>query len=77
MRDVMHVAAGANTPLINVDKQKEIAFAANQLTVGEAVRAVSAVRTAQTQLKRNANSRLVIEVLMLEIPHIKASQSSS
>ena len=77
LRDVMHVAAGANTPLINVDKQKEIAFAANQLTVGEAVRAVSAVRTAQTQLKRNANSRLVIEVLMLEIPHIKASQSSS
>ncbi|MCH2538753.1 MAG: hypothetical protein MK000_00170 [Anaerolineales bacterium] len=75
-RDVMHVAADANTPLINIDKQTEIAFAANQLTAGGAARAVSAVRTAQTQLKRNANSRLVIEVLMLEIPHIKVSHNS-
>lgn len=75
-RDVMHIAADANTPLINVDKHTEVTIAANQLTAGEAARAVTAVHTAQAQLKRNANPRLVLEVLMLEIPRIKVSQSS-
>ena len=70
-RDVMHIAAGTSTSLINIDQSEEVRFVANQLSSGEAARAVASVCTAQAHLTRNANPRLVLEILMLDIPRIK------
>ena len=69
-RDVMHVASGAPTPLTNADRRADVLLAANSLTTPEAARAVASVRAAQARLKRNANARMVLEVLLLDLPRI-------
>lgn len=66
----MHVAAGASTALTNADRSADIRFAADQLTAADAARAVASVRAAQARLERNANARLALEVLLLDLPHI-------
>ena len=69
-RDVMHVAAGANTSITNADRHEDVVLVADSLTVREAARAVSSVRTAQTSMVHNANARMVLEVLLLDLPRI-------
>ncbi|MDP6793336.1 MAG: DNA polymerase III subunit [Anaerolineales bacterium] len=69
-RDVMHVAAGASTSLTNADRSADVHFAAKQLTAGEASRAVASVRAAQVCLEHNANARLALEVLLIDLPRI-------
>ncbi len=69
-RDVMHMAASASTALTNADRSADLSVAAEQLTASEAARAVASVRAAQARLERNANARLALEVLLLDLPHI-------
>ena len=72
-RDVMHVAAGAKTSITNADRSAEVHFAADQLTAADAARAIVSVRAAQSHLQSNANPRLVLEVLLLDLPRISIS----
>ena len=66
----MHVAAGASTLLTNADHGADLYLAAERLTAAEAASAVASVRKAQAHLERNANARLTLEVLLLDLPRI-------
>ena len=67
-RDVMLRVAGAETPLINVDRNMEIEFLAGRLDLPTARRVVSDLESALEKMERNVNSRLLAEVLLLDWP---------
>jgi DNA polymerase-3 subunit delta' len=67
-RDVMLRAAQAETSLVNVDRNMEIEFLAGRLSLAAARRAVVALEKALAQMERNVNSRLLLEVLLLDLP---------
>ncbi|MBI5824109.1 MAG: DNA polymerase III subunit delta' [Chloroflexi bacterium] len=68
-RDVMLRVAGAETPLINVDRNMEIEFLAGRLDLSTARRVVSDLESALEKMDRNVNSRLLAEVLLMDWPH--------
>jgi DNA polymerase-3 subunit delta' len=69
-RDVMLVAGGARDPLpiTNIDRENRIREAADRYGLGTAGAAVRAIRETLWQLSCNANARLAVEVLMLDMP---------
>ncbi|OQY25041.1 MAG: DNA polymerase III subunit delta' [Anaerolineaceae bacterium 4572_32.2] len=67
-RDVMLAAAGADAPLTNVDRQDALRDHARRFGVERSWAVVKALRSAADRLKRNANARLTLEVLMLDLP---------
>jgi DNA polymerase-3 subunit delta' len=71
-RDVMLRVAQANTPLVNVDRNMEIEFVAGRLDLSAARRVVSDHESALEKLDRNVNSRLLAEVLLMDLPKMGA-----
>jgi DNA polymerase-3 subunit delta' len=69
-RDVMLRVAGAETPLINVDRNMEIEFLAGRLDLSTARRVVSDLESALEKMDKNVNSRLLAEVLLLDWPKV-------
>ena len=69
-RDVLLRASGANAPLTNLDRGEEIEALAGRLGLQSARQAILAVERTLDLLNVNANSRLVVEVLMLDLPHV-------
>lgn len=69
-RDVMLRVAGAETPLINVDRNMEIEFLAGRLDLSTARRVVSELENALEKMDRNVNSRLLAEVLLMDWPKV-------
>ncbi len=69
-RDVMLRVAGAETPLINVDRNMEIEFLAGRLDLSTARRVVSDLENTLEKMDRNVNSRLLAEVLLLDWPKV-------
>ncbi len=69
-RDVMLTAAGASTPITNLDMKAEIHALAQILDLTQAQNLVSFHEKSQQRLQRYVNARLTLEVLMLELPHI-------
>ena len=69
-RDVMLRVAGAETPLINIDRNMEIELLAGRLTLSTARRVVSDLENALEKMDRNVNSRLLAEVLLMDWPHL-------
>lgn len=67
-RDVLLRVAGAETPLINVDRNMEIEFLAGRLDLATARRVVADLENALEKMERNVNSRLLAEVLLLDWP---------
>ena len=67
-RDVMLVAAETDAPLINVDRESALRDYAHRFGVERSAAVVEALRSAAERLKRNANPRLTLEVLMLDLP---------
>ncbi len=67
-RDVVLVAAGADTPLTHVDRRSTLLDHANRFGLKQSAAVVKALRSATDRLRRNANPRLTIEVLMLDLP---------
>ncbi|MBN1314284.1 MAG: DNA polymerase III subunit delta' [Anaerolineales bacterium] len=69
-RDVM-LAAGTNNnqnSLVNVDRVHAIQAAAEHFGLQVALQAVSAILQTLDHINRNVNTRLAIEVLMLDLP---------
>jgi DNA polymerase-3 subunit delta' len=67
-RDLLLAAAGAEATLTNVDRVGELHHYARRFgapAIGDTVRAI---RLTMSRLKRNANIRLALEVLMLDLP---------
>lgn len=68
-RDVLLLAARVpGTSLVNVDRRAGLRQAATQFGVAQSAASVAALRNAAERLKRNANRRLTLEVLMLDLP---------
>jgi len=67
-RDVLLLAAEADAPLTNVDRQSALRDHARRFGVERSAAVVEALRSAADRLKRNANARLTLEVLMLDLP---------
>jgi DNA polymerase-3 subunit delta' len=68
-RDVMLRVVGAETPLVNIDRNMEIEFLAGRLNLSTARRVVGDLESALEKMDKNVNSRLLAEVLLLDWPH--------
>lgn len=69
-RDVMLRVAEAETPLINIDHNMEIEFLAGRLDLSSARKVVSNLESTLEKMDRNVNSRLLAEVLLLDLPKV-------
>ncbi len=69
-RDVTLIASGGDVSLVNVDRLSALQALAGRVGAGEAGAALEAVCRASEQLARNANTRLVVEVLLMDMPTV-------
>ncbi|MGD1994887.1 MAG: DNA polymerase III subunit delta', partial [Anaerolineae bacterium] len=67
-RDVLLVASEAEAAVTNVDRREQLEEYARRFGVEASAGAVKALRAAAKKLDRNANTRLTLEVLMLDLP---------
>jgi DNA polymerase-3 subunit delta' len=67
-RDVMLRVAQAETPLVNIDRNMEIEFLAGRLDLSSARRVVNDLESALEKMDKNVNTRLLAEVLLLDLP---------
>ena len=70
-RDVMILAAETTAPLTNPDREAELRTIAGQVSVETARRAVRSIEQTRDRIERNANTRLVLETLMLDLPRLR------
>jgi DNA polymerase III subunit delta' len=69
-RDVMLRSAKAETPLVNVDRNMEIEDLAGRVNLSIARTVVSGLEDVLEKMERNVNSRLLAEVLLLDLPKV-------
>ncbi|MGZ9163669.1 MAG: DNA polymerase III subunit delta' [Anaerolineales bacterium] len=69
-RDVMLRAAQAETPLVNMDRNVEIEDLAGRLDLSAARRVVNGLEDVLEKMERNVNSRLLAEVMLLDLPKV-------
>ena len=69
-RDVMLRTVQASTPLVNVDRNVEIEGLAGQLDLSSARKVVINLETALEQMEKSVNPRLLVEVLLLDLPKV-------
>jgi len=69
-RDVLLRVAGAETPLINIDRNMEIEFLAGRLDLSAARRVVSDHEAMLEKMERNVNTRLLAEILLMDLPKV-------
>jgi DNA polymerase-3 subunit delta' len=67
-RDVLLCAAQAAVPLSNLDHMEEIQTLAGKLDLATIHRMVSGLESTLSQLDKNVNARLALEVLLLDLP---------
>jgi DNA polymerase-3 subunit delta' len=67
-RDVLLVASEAKASLTNVDRKDEMRDRARRFGVETSAGVVKALRSAVQKLRQNANARLTLDVLMLDLP---------
>ena len=67
-RDVLLLAAEADALLTNADRQSTLRDHARRFGVERSGDMIETLRSTSDRLKRNANARLTLEVLMLDLP---------
>ena len=67
-RDVMLRTAQAESPLVNVDRNVEIEDLASRMDLSASRRVVSGLENVLEKMDRNVNSRMLAEVLLLDMP---------
>lgn len=67
-RDVLLIASEAQAPLTNVDYRSRLRDHAQRFGMERSAAVVKALRGTVDKLQRNANVRLTLEVLMLDLP---------
>ncbi len=70
-RDVLLATSGSTAELVNLDRSDEIRALAQRVDVMQATAAAEACGRALWQLDHNATARLVMEVLLLDLPIVK------
>lgn len=71
-RDVMLLASGSSATIMNLDRMDVLRDQAARLGVASAKNAASGIAQALWQLDHNANARLALEVLLLDLPRTVA-----
>jgi DNA polymerase III subunit delta' len=69
-RDMLHLRAGSQAPLVNPDWQNELKHLSAQLDITEINEQAMALEKAIGQLETNQNPRLLTEVLLLNWPRV-------
>jgi DNA polymerase-3 subunit delta' len=69
-RDIMLRTAQAETSLVNVDRNVEIENLAGKLDLSVTRRVVRGLEDVLEKMERNVNSRLLVEVLLLDLPRV-------
>ncbi len=69
-RDVMLRTAQAETPLVNVDRNVEIEDIAHRMDLSSARCVVNELESTLEKMERNVNSKLLAEVLLLDLPNL-------
>ncbi len=69
-RDVMLRTAQAETPLVNIDRNIEIEDIAHRMDLSSARLVVNGLEGTLEKMERNVNSRLLAEVLLLDLPSL-------
>jgi len=72
-RDVLLVRTGCVDSITNVDRRTELDACASSLDNNGVLKGVKAIRLAMERLSANANLRLCLETLMLEVPQLGGS----
>ncbi|MEE8419502.1 MAG: DNA polymerase III subunit delta' C-terminal domain-containing protein [Dehalococcoidales bacterium] len=72
-RDLLLVKAGSSDNVTNIDRKDLISEMSENYSLARIRGFIKNILEAGEQLRRNANARLVLEVLMLDIPELKKS----
>jgi DNA polymerase-3 subunit delta' len=72
-RDLLLVKLGGIDDITNIDRKETLAGLAQGYALAEVRAFIGAIQAAEEQLKKNANPRLVLEVLMLGLPERRAA----
>jgi DNA polymerase-3 subunit delta' len=68
--DVLLLASGADAPLSNIDREDELRGQAHRFQVETIVGVIKALHGSLQKLQHNANKRLTLEVLLLDLPSL-------
>ncbi len=69
-RDVMLVATGCRVTPVHIDRLDELQPVAERAGSAAACRALAALSETQQYLRRSVNTRLALEVMLLEMPYL-------
>jgi DNA polymerase-3 subunit delta' len=72
-RDVLLANSGSSAELINIDRAAEIQALARRVDLNQAKSAADACGRALWQMDRNVTARLVVEVLLLDLPVMRSA----
>jgi DNA polymerase III subunit delta' len=75
-RDVLLVKTGCHTGVISLDFSPSLAGMAGTFRLEQIKDAITSITLAVAQLKINANARLVLEVMMLNLPRYSSAQAA-
>ena len=67
-RDLMLVKVGCSDTITNADLEARLVEMVRGYTLAQIKACINSIQAASEQLRQNANPRLVLEVLMLDIP---------
>ena len=67
-RDLMLVKVGCHDMITNIDRKDELAEMAGGYRLAQIKSFINSIQAAAEQLRQNANPRLALEVLMIDIP---------
>jgi DNA polymerase III subunit delta' len=75
-RDLLLVKTGLVDYITNIDRLNDLNEIAEKRSLGQIRNFISSIQSASKQLKQNANPRLVLEVLMLDVPEASWGQEA-
>ena len=76
-RDVMLSTYKVREPESNPDRGSEIDALSEGIAKGEIVEAIQALERSEEAIRRNANLRLALETLMIELPYLNMELTSA
>ena len=74
-RDLLLVKSDCGEYIVNIDREEEIRMYADKFAASAIGNAIKSIQETMQQLDKNANARLALEVLMLNIPVSKLEES--
>ena len=73
-RDLLLIKSDQNNFVINIDKLDALVILAKNIGLIDMKKIIHGIRSAMEQLSQNANPRLVLEVLMLDMPIVRKTE---